>query len=80
MAEITNELMLELLRSIDQQIGELSQDFSEMTSELGSIRGHLIATEADLKNICGVLTRQDASLERIERRLDPHQFPENQRP
>ncbi|MDX8464738.1 hypothetical protein RFM26_03455 [Mesorhizobium sp. VK23B] len=73
MAEVTKELIYEFLQRVDQQICELSQGFSEVRSELSSIGGHMIATEDDLKNICGVLNRQDASLERIERRLDPNQ-------
>ncbi|WP_192253578.1 hypothetical protein [Mesorhizobium caraganae] len=74
MADVTKEQIYELLKRVDDQLGELSEDFSEVKSELGSIRGHLVATEGDLKNICRVLTRQDASLERIERRLNSHQF------
>lgn len=73
MAEVTNELIYALLKRVDQQLGELSQDFSEVKSELSSMGGHIIATGDDLKNICGVLNRQGASLERIERRLDPNQ-------
>ena len=41
-----------------------------MKAQLGSIRGHLIATHSDVKNIYGVLARRDERLERIERRLE----------
>jgi hypothetical protein len=70
MPEVTNELMFELLKRIDHQLGELSQDFSEVKAQLGSIRGHLIATHSDVKNIYGVLARRDERLECIERRLE----------
>ncbi|TIQ36955.1 MAG: hypothetical protein E5X48_08280 [Mesorhizobium sp.] len=73
MAEVTNKLIYKLLKRVNRQIGELSRDFSEVKSELASIGGHIIATGDDLKNICGVLNRQDASLERIEQRLDLNQ-------
>lgn len=69
MPEVTNELMYELLTRLDHRLGELCQDFSDVKSELSSIRGHLIATESDMKNIYGVLARRDARLERIEFRL-----------
>lgn len=52
----------------------------EVKSELGSIHGHLIATESDVKNIYGVLARQDDRLEHIERRLDLRELAEAQRP
>ncbi|RUW69341.1 MULTISPECIES: hypothetical protein [unclassified Mesorhizobium] len=70
MAEVTNELIYALLKQVDQQLGELSQDFSEVKSELGSIRGHMISTKHDLKNIHGMLARRDDQLDRIERSLD----------
>lgn len=70
MPEVTNELMFELMKRIDYRLGELSQGFSEVKSEIDSIRGHLIATESDVKNIYGVLSRRDGRLERIERRLE----------
>ncbi|TIV80447.1 MAG: hypothetical protein E5V93_08555 [Mesorhizobium sp.] len=70
MPEVTNELMYELLKQVDQQLGELSQDFSEVRSELGPIRGHMIATEHDLKNIHCILARRVDRLDRIERFLD----------
>ncbi|KUM28209.1 hypothetical protein AU467_12855 [Mesorhizobium loti] len=80
MEEVTSEQIYGLLKRVDQQLGELSKDFSEVKSELGSIRGHIIATEHDLKNIYRVMTRQNASLERIERRLVSNQSAEAQRP
>ncbi|WP_214471818.1 hypothetical protein [Mesorhizobium sp. dw_380] len=70
MSEVTNELMFELLKSIDRRLGQLSQGFSEVKSEIDSIRGHLIATEIDVKNTYGVLSRRGDRLERIERRLE----------
>ncbi|TKB21407.1 MAG: hypothetical protein E5V75_03270 [Mesorhizobium sp.] len=70
MAEVTNELIYALLKRVDQQLGELSQDFSEVKSELGSIHGHIIATAGDVKNIHGMLARCDDRLDRIEHFLD----------
>ena len=80
MPEVTNELMYELLKRVHHEIGELRQDGSETKRGLNVMRGHMVATQSDIHNIYGILTRQDERLERIERRLDLRELAENQRP
>jgi hypothetical protein len=80
MAEATNKLMFDLLKRVHQGIGELRQDVSETKRELNVMRGHMVATQSDIHNIYGILARQDERLERIDRRLDPRELAENQRP
>jgi len=70
MAEVSSELMYELLKRVHQDVSNLRQDVSEVKAELNVIRGHLIAVQSDIHNIYGILARQDQRLERIERRLD----------
>ncbi|MER8373760.1 hypothetical protein [Mesorhizobium sp. M1396] len=80
MAEVTNELMFELLKRVHHDIGELRQDVSETKRELNVMRGHMVATQSDIHNVYGILTRQDERLERIDRRLDLRELAEAQRP
>ncbi|MBB6407519.1 hypothetical protein HNQ71_000163 [Mesorhizobium sangaii] len=44
------------------------------------MRGHMVATQSDIHNVYGILTRQDERLERIDRRLDLRELAEPQRP
>jgi predicted nucleic acid-binding Zn-ribbon protein len=80
MAEVTNELMYELLKRVHHGQSELRQDMSEVKRELNVIRGHLVAVQSDIHNIYGMLARHDDRLDRIERRLDLREFAEPQRP
>lgn len=80
MAEVTNELMFELLKRMHHEQSELRQDVSEVKTELNVIRGHLLAIQTDVHNIYGILARHDTRLDRIERRLDIREFAEPQRP
>ncbi|TPK23455.1 hypothetical protein FJ872_03785 [Mesorhizobium sp. B2-5-9] len=80
MAESDGSLIFEGLKSIQSRLDRMDLTLGEVKSELGSIRGHLIATESDVKNIYGVLARRDDWLEHIERRLDPRALAEAQRP
>jgi hypothetical protein len=68
-AEVTNELMYGLMIEIREQLGRVSDGMSGLEQELISVDLHLVATQNDIANICAVLGRQEAQLERIERRL-----------
>jgi hypothetical protein len=68
-AEVTNELMYGLMIEIREQLGRVSDGMSGLEQELISVDLHLVATQNDIVNICAVLGRQEAQLERIERRL-----------
>jgi hypothetical protein len=80
MAEVTNELMYELLKRVHHGQVELRQDVSEIKTELNVIRGHLLAVQTDVHSIYGILARHDQRLDRIDRRLDLREFAEPQRP
>ncbi|MER8638547.1 hypothetical protein [Mesorhizobium sp. M1365] len=70
MTEIDGSLIFEVLKSIQSRLDRMDLTLGEVKFELGSIRGHLIATEGDVKNIYGVLARQDDRLGHSERRLE----------
>ena len=81
MAEaITNELLYEVLKSIQSLLDRIETGVSEVKAELVSIRGHMVAIQSDIYNIYGILGRHDNRLERIERRLELRELAEPQRP
>ena len=80
MADVTNQLMYELLQRVHQQGSELRQDVAELKRELNVVRGHMIGIQSDIHNIYGVLARHDERLDRIERRLDLREFSERTQP
>ena len=80
MAEVTNDLILEILKSLQGDIRLLKDGQSEIKQELISIRGHIISMQSDISNIYGILARHDDRLDRIERRLELRELAETQRP
>jgi len=80
MAEVTNELIFEVLKSLHADVRVLKDGQREIKQELISIRGQLIAMNQDIHNIYGILSRHDERLDRIEKRLELHEFAEPQNP
>lgn len=80
MAEATNELMYELLKSIDKRMDRVKSTLSEIKQELTSVRLSVMGIQTDIHNIYGILARHDERLDRIDRRLDLRAFAEPQRP
>jgi septation ring formation regulator EzrA len=70
MAEISNELIYEVLKQVQQRLDRVDDKVDELKSEMNALRGHMISLQQDTHNIYGVLGRQDTRLERIERRLE----------
>ena len=78
MAEVTNELMFELLKRVHHDLGEVRQDIGEVKRELNVLRGHVVSIQADIHNIYGILGRHEDRLDRIERRLEIRELAEAQ--
>ena len=76
MAEVTNELIFEVLKSLHADVRVLKDGQREIKQELISIRGQLIAMNQDAHNIYGILGRHDQRLDRFEKRLELHEFAE----
>jgi hypothetical protein len=70
MAEVTNELIYEVLKKLQADVGGLKDAWMENTAALNAIRTHMIAQSQDIQNIYSVLARHDARLARIEHRLE----------
>jgi len=78
MAEVTNELMYELLKRMHQRIDRVDTSLSEIKSEIQSMRGTMISMQQDVHNIYGVLARHENRLDRIENRLELRELAEAQ--
>jgi tetrahydromethanopterin S-methyltransferase subunit G len=75
MVEVTNELMYEILKPVQERLGSLERKTDEVKSELQALRMHSLAMQQDTQNIYVILTRHDARLDRIERRLEITEVP-----
>ena len=70
MAEVTNELMYEVLKALREDIARGQDGQQDIRTELQAIRGHMLAMQTDIGNVYTMLTRHERRLGRIERRLD----------
>jgi len=70
MAELSSELVYEILKAVRADISVLSTKTDELKAEMQAFRGHMISLQQDVHNIYAILGRHEARLERIERRLD----------
>jgi hypothetical protein len=70
MAEVTNELMYEVLKQLQSDVAGMKDAWLETNARLNALQSHMIGLQQDIHNIYLILTRHDARLERIERRLD----------
>jgi len=70
MTEVTNELLLETLKSIQDKLSKLDNGQRDMKEEMVAIRMHQHASQGEINSIYGRLGSLELRLERIERRLD----------
>jgi hypothetical protein len=70
MAEVTNELIYEVLKQMQGRMANLEDGLRDIKGELVGIRGHMLAMQSDIQNIYARLGSHDARLERIEVRLN----------
>lgn len=78
MADVTNELMYELLKRFQQRFDKLDLSIGELKNEMQSMRGTLVSVQQDIHNIYGVLGRHETRLDRIENRLELRELAEAQ--
>ncbi len=70
MAEVSTELIYEILKQMLADMSALKLGQSELKAEMQAFRGHMISLQQDVHNIYAILSRHDTRLDRIERRLD----------
>ncbi|MBE0692736.1 MAG: hypothetical protein IH590_06470 [Aquamicrobium sp.] len=80
MTEVTNELIYEILKGIQFRLDKIEAGIDELRQGHNAMRGHMISIQTDISNIYGILGRHDQRLERIEKRLELHEFAEPHTP
>jgi tetrahydromethanopterin S-methyltransferase subunit G len=70
MAEVSNELIFEELKQVQQRLNRVDHKVDELKSEMKALRGHQVSMQQDVHNMDAILGRSDDRLERIERRLE----------
>jgi len=75
MAEVTSELMYEILKQLQQDNVALKDGQREIKESLVAIRTHMVALQQDVSNIYATLGRYENRLDRIERRLEIAEVP-----
>src|SRR5256885_14934955 len=68
MPEVTNELMYEVLKHLQERMIAFERKIDEVKSELQALPIHSLAIQQDTQNIYSMLTRHDTRFDRIERR------------
>ncbi|WBU28993.1 hypothetical protein OOZ54_20370 [Rhodopseudomonas palustris] len=75
MAEVSNELIFEVLKQVQQRLDKVDHKVDELKSEMNAMRGYLISVQQDVQNVYAILGRYDGRLEHIERRLELNDAP-----
>lgn len=75
MAEVSNELIFEVLKQVQQRLDRVDHKIDEIKSELNALRGHQISMQQDVQNVYGILGRFDVRFDHIERRLEIAEAP-----
>ena len=67
MVEVTNQLIFDVLRSMQADLSQLKEGQREIRQELIAIRGHITAMQADISNLYSVNARLELRFDRLER-------------
>jgi archaellum component FlaC len=70
MTTVTNELMYEVLKRIQDRLDRIEDNTRDMSGQLQAMREHMSAQNKDIGNIYTKLVGHDLRLERIEQRLE----------
>ena len=70
MAEVSSELVYEVLKAIQRDLSDFKQGQAEINGALVAMRTHLVGLHQDVGNIYATMGRIETRLDRIERRLE----------
>jgi predicted nuclease with TOPRIM domain len=70
MAEVSAELVFEVLESMQTRLTNIEGTIGEVRNELQAMRVHNVGMLTDIKNIYGATASIELRLDRLERRLD----------
>lgn len=76
MAEVTNELMFELLKRMQADISSLKQGQRDQRDDILSLRNQMHSMQGDMNSVRGSIGHIEDRLERIENRLDLRELAE----
>jgi archaellum component FlaC len=76
MADVTAELMYELLKKIHERMDRVDSALGEVRHEIVAVRLQGLSTQTDINNIYSVTGRIDQRLERIEKRPELRELAE----
>ena len=78
MADISNELMYELLKRMHGDIADVKLGQREIEAEVNAMRGAMVALHQDIHSLHTTLARHELRLDRIENRLELRELAEAQ--
>ena len=70
MAEVTNELIFDILKKIQEDLAQIRSGQRSLSEELSAMRGHLVAIQKDIHNLYDIGHDNGKRLDRIEHRLE----------
>ncbi len=70
MTEVTNELMLEILKSVHAEVRGLKEWRIDVNGEFTAVRSHMLAMQNDINNLHSKIGSIEVCLNRIEQRMD----------
>jgi predicted nuclease with TOPRIM domain len=76
MAEVTNELMYELLKRIHTDVGSLREGQRDLRHDNLSLRSQFHTMQGDINNLRGSIAHIEDGLDRIENRLELRELAE----
>jgi hypothetical protein len=75
MAEVSNELIFEVLKQVQHRLDRMDHKIDEVRAEMNAIRGYQLSMMQDLQNVYAVLGRFDGRFDRTETRLELNEAP-----
>lgn len=78
MAEVTNELVYELLKKLNQRFDKVDFSISELRADNQTLRGQLHVLQGDVNNLRTTIGHIENRLDRIENRLELRELQEAQ--
>lgn len=78
MAEVTSELMFELLKKLNQRFDKVDFATGELRADNQTMRAQLHALQGDVNNLRVTVGHFESRLDRIDNRLELREFQEAQ--
>ncbi|KPF44194.1 hypothetical protein IP76_11825 [Rhizobium sp. AAP43] len=78
MAEVTNELIFELLKKLNHRFDKVDFAIGELRADNQTMRAQLHALQGDVNNLRATIGHFESRLDRIDNRLELREFQEAQ--